>query len=328
MSYSREAVLNAPFEAAPLCALVGREKSFVAVRKSGLTLQDRYIAFQSITGYEVDSLNALFSYKEKGSEKLLSLQFSSEEGKLFQKQFNLLRLYHELLNTNESLISQCPSCELLYLGASIGPCRYCPECQAIYRGDDVLTSDGSNAFNYCPSGYFQLLSEKSPRFEGTSVTFQSFQEALRPTVQKICGHILWMSVWSALVAVIWWSYKWGFIVGESLVTTSIPILVSLSLVSFLFIGYFATGLALRRSLKPLLKLPPWEKWTRSIQKGRLTKAEKSIPNPSHPGLLSNLALGFHFHKNPVKARHYLDQALALCPEHSALKSLDSNFKNT
>jgi hypothetical protein len=211
-----------------------------------------------------------------------------------------------------SKLSLCPvCCEGVDLTSKL---ICCPRCWTILAGDTgaLITRHQGGVYNFCDQGWFAYLGNQEQVGEEYP-PFISYRERIRPLLEKVVGHVLWMLFWGACLPI------WSFFAPESRFAY-FPSYLFLTLIAvhLLLLGSYWSALMMQGLLRPLLYLSSWDKVIRMVRKGALVDAEDAMRRlhlEHHPGFLTNLALGYFQAGDVAKSEYYMDKARLYLPSH-------------
>jgi len=171
---------------------------------------------------------------------------------------------------------------------------YCPDCLSIVDEGRSLCSQGRYFFNFCSSGFFDLVGRSEERLRahawlsGGSL-YCNMEKMAAPFWRKIESHLIWLVAWMALFFVAGW-LPWEVASVALSYLSGILLFLSFSLICSYLLMLFFRGWFFGR-----LRPPPWARLTRRIKRGDLEGAREEMERRDwmdHPGLLFNLAHGY------------------------------------
>ena len=183
--------------------------------------------------------------------------------------------------------------------------RYCPKSHSIFDGDTDLTTLGKYRFNFSEKGIFTLMNRKG----------EPLYELAFPLFNKVCSHLLWILLWTLLIAV---TNLFG---PTTYLKTTNPLFMSLIFFHLFLFGGRLTQLLLVGGCRAIISPPLWIRLTRQFQKGAGVELLKRHRLENHPGLLANLSLIKAQLGDSEASELTLSHALELCPKHPALQAL-------
>ncbi|MCH9608725.1 MAG: hypothetical protein S4CHLAM45_13060 [Chlamydiales bacterium] len=183
--------------------------------------------------------------------------------------------------------------------------RYCPEAGSFFDGENDLTQCEHHTFNFSSTGFFTPLNRNG----------EPLYESAFPLFNKMCGHLLWLLLWTFVVVFSNW------LGPKTYLKTINPLLIGLIVLHLFLLGLRFTSLLLTGGIKSLFAPPLWVRITRQFQKGKGIELLKEYHLERHPGLLANLALAKALLQQPDASKEAVEKALDLCPKHPALQTL-------
>ncbi len=205
----------------------------------------------------------------------------------------------------------CPSCGEELDGTS--ELLACPSCWTLFdEAGRLLTRYDGGCYNFSETGFFSYLG-KIDHVGEERPPFRSFRRRIRPTLDKLWGHLMWMLFWGCLA-----STGWLFFSESPWYLSSMLVVLGMMAFHLVLFGSYWSAVMMQGLLFPVLRPSPWESVTLLLEKGKLDEAEAAIERHqlgAHPGFLASLAFAYMQSGNPRKADLFLSRAKQTLPRH-------------